>query len=219
MAKNSKTAIEMKKMSVLAVALAVLSAAGCGPETPDFDACGQVDAVEVTVSAENSGRMVWLDVSEGDRLSAGRCVGCIDTVQIWLQREELLSRRAAAAVKRVDVECQAAPQYAQLENLERELQRASALLARDAGTQKQVDDLSSQIAILRSQIAAAEQNYRQNNESIASEIATIDVQIAEADDNLRRCRVHSPIDGTVLTKYVEAGETVSSGKPTWTSST
>ena len=54
---------------------------------------------------------------------------------------------------------------------------------------------------------------RQNNESIASEIATIDVQIAEADDNLRRCRVHSPIDGTVLTKYVEAGETVSSGKP------
>lgn len=213
MAKNSKTAIEMKKMSVLAASLAVLSAAGCGPETPDFDACGQVDAVEVTVSAENSGRMVWLDVSEGDRLSAGQCVGCIDTVQIWLQREELLSRRAAAAVKRVDVECQTAPQHAQLENLERELQRASALLAREAGTQKQVDDLSSQIAILRSQIAAAEQNYRQNNESIASEIATIDVQIAEADDNLRRCRVHSPIDGTVLTKYVEAGETVSSGKP------
>lgn len=203
----------MKTIGILSAAALALAAAGCGLKTPDFDACGQVDAVEVTVSAENSGRMIRLDVEEGDRLSKGECVGNIDTVQIWLQREELLSRKAAAEVKRVDVECQIAPQYAQLENLERELKRASALLARDAGTQKQVDDLESQIAILKSQIAAAEQNYRQNNESVASEISTIEVQIAETEDKLRKCRVCSPLDGTVLTKYVEEGEMVTSGKP------
>ena len=104
-------------------------------------------------------------------------------------------------------------QYAQLENLETELGRARDLLGKDAGTRKQVDDLESQIKVLRSQIAAAEQTYRQNNESVECEISTLDVQIAEAEDKLRKCRICSPIDGTVLTKYAEEGEMVTSGKP------
>ena len=41
---------------MLLPAAALLSAAGCGMKEPEFDACGQVNATEVTVSAENSGR-------------------------------------------------------------------------------------------------------------------------------------------------------------------
>lgn len=170
--------MKTEMIRILAVAATACAAAGCGHKTPDFDACGQVDAVEVTVSAENSGRLVRLDVTEGDRLSKNECVGNIDTVQIWLQRQELLTRRESALVKTVDVECQTRAQYAKLENLQSELQRAGALLERDAGTQKQVDDLNSQIEILKGEIAAAEQNYRQNNESVRSEVATIDVQLS-----------------------------------------
>ena len=201
---------------ITAVAAAAACLAGCGRRTPDFDACGQIDAVEVTVSAEGSGRILSLDVEEGDYLPAGRCIGYIDTVQLSLQRDELLRRRESARVKTVDIACQTRAQYARLDNLGTELGRARDLLSKDAGTQKQVDDLSSQIDILEGQIAAAEQNYRQNNESIAAEIATIEVQIAEAEDKLRKCRVCSPIDGTVLTKYVEEGEMVTAGKPLFT---
>ena len=103
-------------------------------------------------------------------------------------------------------------QYAQLENLRTELGRASALLEKDAGTQKQVDDLTSQVAVLEAQIAAAEQNYRQNNASVECEMSTLDVQIAQTSDKIAKCRICAPIDGTVLTKYVERGESVSSGK-------
>ncbi len=191
-------------------ALAVLS--GCRATTPDFDACGQVDAVEVTVSAESSGRVVDLGIEEGDRLTEGSCVGCIDTVQLYLQREELLRRKRSAEVKLVDIDCQMQAQYAQLENLRTELGRASALLEKDAGTQKQVDDLTSQVAVLEAQIAAAEQNYRQNNASVECEMSTLDVQIAQTSDKIAKCRICAPIDGTVLTKYVERGESVSSGK-------
>lgn len=205
--------METEIFRILASAATVCMVAGCGHKTPDFDACGQVDAVEVTVSAESNGRMVRFDVTEGDKLSKGECVGNVDTVQIWLQRKELVSRRESALAKMVDSECQTRSQYAKLDNLETELQRAGALLERDAGTQKQVDDLKSEIEILKGQIAAAEQNHEQNNESVRCEVATIDVQIAEADDNLRKCRICSPIDGTVLTKYVEEGEMVTSGKP------
>ena len=169
-------------LNISIVAAATAFMAGCNGKTPDFDACGQIDATEVTVSAESNGRIVKLDIEEGDRLSKGECRGHIDTVQISLQRDELVLRRKSAEIKRVDIECQMEAQYAKLDNLDMELRRASDLLAKDAGTQKQVDDLTSEIAILKGQIAAAEQNYRQNNASVESEINTIGVQIAQAED-------------------------------------
>ena len=204
----------MNKIMIYAVLGTAIPACftGCGLKEPDFDACGQIYATEVIVSAENSGRIVRLDIEEGDRLTAGQCYGNIDSVQTWLKKEELVRRRASAQVKTVDIECQTLAQYAKLENLKTELNRAEALLAKDAGTQKQVDDLESEIAVLKGQIAAAEQNYRQNNESIGCEIRTIDVQIAQTEDMLEKCRITAPISGTVIEKYIEKGENVTSGR-------
>ena len=179
---------------------------------PDYDACGQINATEVIVSAESSGRLISFAVTEGDRLKAGECAGQIDSVQTWLQKEELLSRKQSAEVKTVDVECQTRAQYARLENLKNELKRSRDLLEKDAGTQKQVDDLESEISVLEGQIAAAEQNYRQNNESVRAEMATLDVQIAQTEDKLRKCRIIAPVSGTVLEKYAEEGESVTSGR-------
>ena len=199
--------------NIAAVAAAAAALVSCRMKSPDFDACGQINATEVTVSAENSGRLITLDIEEGDVLSRGTYVGCIDSVQTYLKKEELISRKASALVKKVDIKCQTEAQYARLENLKTELRRFSDLLAKDAGTQKQVDDIESEIAVLKGQIAAAEQNYRQNNENIDRETGTIDVQIAQTEDMLAKCRIKSPIDGTVLTKYAEAGEMVTTGKP------
>lgn len=199
--------------NIAAVAAAATALVSCRMKAPDFDACGQINATEVTVSAENSGRLITMDIEEGDVLSRGTYVGCIDSVQTYLKKEELISRKASALVKKVDIKCQTEAQYARLENLETELRRFSDLLAKDAGTQKQVDDIESEIAVLKGQIAAAEQNYRQNNENIDRETGTIDVQIAQTEDMLAKCRIKSPIDGTVLTKYAEAGEMVTTGKP------
>lgn len=199
--------------NIAAVAAAAAALVSCRMKAPDFDACGQINATEVTVSAENSGRLITLDIEEGDVLSRGTYVGCIDSVQTYLKKEELISRKGSALVKKVDIKCQTEAQYARLENLETELRRFSDLLAKDAGTQKQVDDIESEIAVLKGQIAAAEQNYRQNNENIDRETGTIDVQIAQTEDMLAKCRIKSPIDGTVLTKYAEAGEMVTTGKP------
>ena len=60
---------------MLLSAAALMSAAGCGMKEPEFDACGQVNATEVTVSAENSGRIISFGIREGDRLAAGDKAG------------------------------------------------------------------------------------------------------------------------------------------------
>lgn len=76
-----------------------------------------------------------------------------------------------------------------------------------------MDDISSQIDVLKSQIAAQKQTWERNNSSVQSEISTYEIQIAEKQDQLSKCRICSPVSGTVLTKYANEGESVTSGKP------
>lgn len=202
----------MKLVIRIAVAAVLLTTVACHEREREFDACGQVDATEVVVSAENSGKIMWLNVDEGDRLEKGELVGYLDTVPTFLQKRELEERKEGAKTKVVDIERQLRAQYANLENLKTDYERYRTLLSKDAGTQKQVDDLAAQIKIAESDIAAQRQTYEKNNGNIRKEMDVYDVQVAQKADLLKKCYVTSPINGTVLTKYAEEGETVTSGK-------
>lgn len=201
-----------KQIFYVATAAALLALGSCTDRSREFDACGQIEATEVVVSAEANGRIIALQVTEGDKLTAGEVVGVIDSVQTYLQKEELVRKRSNTQTKWVDIDRQLASQYTQLNKLKSDHERYQALEAKDAATRKQVDDLVSQIAVTEREIAAQRQNYERNNAGIREELALYDVQIAEKDDQLSKCRIVAPIDGTVLTKFAEAGELVTSGK-------
>ncbi|HIX27305.1 MAG TPA: efflux RND transporter periplasmic adaptor subunit [Candidatus Barnesiella excrementigallinarum] len=200
------------KIVYATTAVAALIFGSCSDRTREFDACGQIEATEVLVSAEANGRIVSLQLSEGDKLEAGKEVGAIDSVQTYLQKKELIRKKANAQTKLVDINRQLASQYAHLKNLQTDYDRYKALEAKDAATKKQVDDIVSQIAVTEREISAKKQTYERNNTGIQEEIALYDVQIAEKDDQLNKCRIVAPIDGTVLTKFAEEGELVTSGK-------
>lgn len=68
-------------MLVLALAMTA-----CGKGNKVYDASGVFESTEVTVSAEGNGKIMSLDLQEGDRLEAGAVVGCIDTVQLYLSK-------------------------------------------------------------------------------------------------------------------------------------
>lgn len=202
----------MVRYEMLAAAAALSILTGCRNDI-DFDACGQIDAEQVTVSAEASGRILSLNVREGDVLDAGYMVGAVDSVQTALQIRELEQRRDGARSRLIDIDRQQAPQKDQLASLENDYRRYSSLLANNAATRKQVDDLRSQIDIQKSQMAAQKQTWERNNSSVQSEILTYEIQIAEKNDQLAKCRICAPVAGTVLTKYANEGESVTVGKP------
>ena len=202
----------MVRYEMLAAAAALSILAGCRNDI-DFDACGQIDAEQVTVSAEASGRILSLNVREGDVLDAGYMVGAVDSVQTALQTRELEQRRDGARSRLIDIDRQQAPQKDQLASLENDYRRYSSLLANNAATRKQVDDLRSKIDIQKSQMAAQKQTWERNNSSVQSEILTYEIQIAEKKAQLAKCRICAPVAGTVLTKYANEGESVTVGKP------
>ena len=195
-------------------ALAALSTMvqSCGNDIK-FDACGQIEATEVTVSAESNGKILDFNLEEGDRVEAGQVVGGIDSLQTVLQIKELKERIEGAKSRMVDIKRQSEPNINQLASLEKDLARYSKLLESNAATSKQVDDIKDKIAILKAQISAQTQSWERGNSSVSSDMSTFEIQLAQKEDQLSKCHIIAPVTGTVLTKYVEKGETVTNGKP------
>lgn len=210
MTKNMTMIMNMKNRLVFA-ALALV-AAGCGKNI-EYDACGQVDATQVTVSAENAGRVLSMAVEEGEVVTAGQLLGALDSVQTYLQIMELRERIAGSSSRLVDIKKQGQPNLSQLENLQSEYERYSKLLEGNATTRKQVDDFTDKIAVLKAQIAAQTQSWERGNASVRSEVQGYEIQLARLEDQLAKCRIVAPVSGTVLTRYAETGEFVTLGKP------
>ena len=209
MTKNMTMIVNMK--SGLVFAALALVAAGCGKNI-EYDACGQVDATQVTVSAENAGRVLSMAVEEGEVVTAGQLLGALDSVQTYLQIMELRERIAGSSSRLVDIKKQGQPNLSQLENLQSEYERYSKLLEGNA-SRKQVDDLTDKIAVLKAQIAAQTQSWERGNASVRSEVQGYEIQLARLEDQLAKCRIVAPVSGTVLTRYAETGEFVTLGKP------
>lgn len=210
MTKNMTMIMNMK--SGLVFAALALVAAGCGKNI-EYDACGQVDATQVTVSAENAGRVLSMAVEEGEEVTAGQLLGALDSVQTYLQIMELCERIAGSSSRLVDIKKQGQPNLSQLENLQNEYERYYKLLEGNATTRKQVDDLTDKIAVLKAQIAAQTQSWERGNASVRSEVQGYEIQLARLEDQLAKCRIVAPVSGTVLTRYAETGEFVTLGKP------
>lgn len=195
--------------------LAIISTAAvqsCSNDIP-FDACGQIEATQVTVSAEVNGRILELDIMEGDKVNEGDLIGAIDSTQIVLQIAELRERIEGAGSRMVDIRRQSEPNKTQLASLEKDLERYSNLLDNNAATRKQVDDINDKIRILKAQMDAQEQSWERGNSNVLSEMGVYEVQLAQKEDQLAKCRITVPVSGTILTKYAEKGESVTTGKP------
>ena len=63
------------------------------------------------------------------------------------------------------------------------------------------------------QTQAQDQSWSRNNTSVRSDIKGYRIQLAQKEDQLAKCHITAPVSGTVLTKYAEAGENVTVGKP------
>jgi HlyD family secretion protein len=193
--------------------MAALCFAACKSRTPVNDASGVFEATEVTVSAEASGKLERFELTEGDRLEKGHCLGYIDSIQLHLTKLQLLATRNAVESRKPDVGLQIAATGEQVRKAETEKKRVENLFRDSVATQKQLDDAVSQFNVLRKTLEAQTSSLKLSVRSLEEESTSLAVQIARIDDQIARCRVTNPIDGVVLNKYAEAKETVTQGRP------
>ena len=154
--------------------------------------------------------------------------------QLAANKRQLAANKQATSSRQLDLKKQVAAIRQQIENQKREHQRFTELLKDGAVARKQVDDIDYQLQVLKKQLAATEEQIASQNAALADQNKGITAQMegidaqqavvnaqqagirsqqAQIDDQIVHTFIKSPITGTVLEKYAEAGEFVAVGKP------
>ena len=201
----------MKRQPVFLCLVFLLAA--CSSNLKNYDASGMFEATEVIVSAETNGKLLTLYIVEGQQVDSSQLLGIVDTTQLYLQKVQLLQSKKQLGTRKQDVDTQLASWEEQLAYQQREKKRAEKLIEAKAGNTKLLDDINAQITIIQKQIAAAKENLEKNNQGVFDNAGLIDAQIAAIDDQLAKAYITTPISGTVLVKYAEAGEVTAMGRP------
>ena len=216
----------MKNLLFGIAAITSLLIIGCNRSENEFDASGTFEADETIVSSEMPGKILSFSVEEGMQIPKDSIVGSVDATNIDLQQQQVeasihaLNEKTANADPQVELlQSQLAVQQSQLDNLLHERARIESLLKADAATPKQLDDMNSQIDVVKKSMAVTQQqiNVKKNdiatqNRSILSEAEPLRKRVAQLEDQQQRANIVNPVSGTVITKYAEAGEVTSSGK-------
>ncbi len=201
------------KLKYIIPILAVAIVASCKNTEKKYDASGSFEAQETIISAEAAGTIKEFSVSESQELKAGQPIGYIDSIQLYLKKKQLLASINAVLSKRPDVSTQLGALEEQLLSVEKEKQRMTTLVAANAGTQKQLDDVTAQINVISKQKEALQSTLKITVNGITQETQPLYVQIEQLNDQLGKCRIVNPVNGTVLAKYVEPNEVAAPGKP------
>ena len=199
----------MKRIAYIAI---LMLTASCGKQTT-FDAQGTFEATEIVVSSEATGKILHFEAEEGTLVEAGQQVGAMDSLQLHLQRKQLIAQQSALLNSRPDVKKQVSSLREQIAKQKSELQRVENMLRDGAATQKQHDDINAHIRVLEGQLEATLSTLGKNTASINDNSASLEAQIAALDDRIAKCHIIAPTNGTVLVKYAEAGELATVGKP------
>jgi HlyD family secretion protein len=191
----------------------VLLCMACSSNHKSYDASGMFEATEIIVSAETTGKIIALDIIEGQSVETMQLLGIIDTTQLYLQKVQLQQSKKQADTRKQNVDTQLAALEEQLSYQQREKIRVEKLIVAKVGNAKQLDDMNAQIVIIQKQIAAVKDNLEKNNQGVFDNTRLIDVQIDAINDQLVKSYITSPISGTILVKYAETGEVTSVGGP------
>lgn len=215
----------MKK--IIFLSLPILFCISCNKKEKNFDATGIFEATEITVSAQVSGEIQQLDITEGQSLDSGARVGQIDVYQLVQKQNELeaakqqiYANNAATESRQLDLNKQLATLQQQIVHAQRERQRFAELVRDGAVPRKQLDDLNDQISVLQRQMAATSDQLRSNNAAFAeqskglqAQIKGVEAQQRQLERQIQNANIMVPKGGVVLEKFVEAGEFVGVGKP------
>jgi RND family efflux transporter MFP subunit len=157
-----------------------------------LDASGYVVARrQATVASKITGKMVELDIEEGDRVQEGQVIARLDDTNV---RASLAAARAQLDFTKAGL----AETQVNLANAQRDYERQTSLVKGHFVSQAAVDNSKTSMDALTAQLATQHSNV---------EVAQRNVEVAER--NLADTIIRAPFNGVVTVKAAQPGEIVS----------
>lgn len=164
-----------------------------GDVVREVRATGALEAVStVIVGAEISGRIASVEVDFNQHVTAGQVLARFDVAALEAQR-------AQSAAVALGAKAQLAQARSDLEQAMRNKLRSDALFAQKAQTDAEHEAAVTALSIAQARVAAGEA-------TLAAQTALATV----ARTNLDHAIIRAPIDGVIITRNIDPGQTVAS---------
>jgi HlyD family secretion protein len=178
-------------------------------KTKEPDAYGNFEAEEVTVSSQTAGQLLTFTPAEGARLARGALIGVVDTMQLVLERQQILAQRDATGARVAEAGDQISVLEVQREIARRTFERTKRLFDQKAATAQQLDQDERAYRVLVAQIEAA----RSQRQSVTKDVTSTSARVAQIADRIGKSHILNPAAGTVLATYAKPGEVIQIGQP------
>lgn len=203
----------MKISIYLNYIIVVFLFSSCIKDNVMFDASGQFETNEIIISSKIGGELFDFDIEEGDIVKKGTYIGCIDTIQLHLEKCKLIAKKKSIQHKSINIFEQIAGLKEQIKQTQMELSRNERLVRSNAGIAKKNDDLLFQLEILQKELKAKISTLKNANNSIYEEGRVIDIQIAQINDKIDKSMLYSPITGNIICLFIKKNELALEGAP------
>jgi HlyD family secretion protein len=195
---------------ILFVAAGSLLLSSCGRgDDGNLVLTGIMEANTVRVSAQTPGQVTDLLFDEGSQVAMSQRLATVETERLGYQIDQTRSATAELELQNHSAEAQYQTAIIQRDNVRRKHERFAALLKENAVTQQSVDDLKTQLDAAEEQVRAAAllcKTFQEKQQQVAANRNVLGKQVKDAT-------ILSPLEGTVLVRYIDKGELVATGTP------
>lgn len=194
-----------------------------------IEATGTLESKYVTLSSRTTGEIKMLSLEEGDRVKAGDTLVVIDpenaaiqvkNTQAALELAQAQYQLLLNGARKEDIlmaESQVNQAKISFDNAKIDKDRYERLYAASTVTKRQLEDMQERYDLAVQQLKSAEENDKKMKhyarpEELQQAKARVDqaaASVEAARKQLRDAYIVSPINGTIVKKYVERGESVS----------
>lgn len=168
---------------------------------------GRIEGREVAISAKFGGKIVNLNVNEGDKIKEDQLLAVIDSrsLEAEIEAQKAKENEILKQISAVDAEIKATK--SDIKFYEKEVQRTKTLMKKNFASQLELDKNTNALDKVKAKLNALYANKKSLQASRESLLAAIKAQ----EINLSDMKIYSPINGVILYKLVENGEMVANG--------
>jgi len=191
------------------LALTGLVLVGCGRGTEKDVYVGVLEGKSVKVSALVAGRLERLLVDTGDRVAKGDTLAIMDTLELSLQRQQLMAAREEAQIQLRIARQQLQQAAKDLQYAKTQYERIRLLYEQNTVPQQKLDEAENRLNRVRTGYA----NARNQVARLEAALRRIGVQLKTVQKKLNDAVILSPSDGVIASRYFETGEAVAPFQP------
>lgn len=167
-------------------------------------------AEDVEVAAQEAGKLVQVEVHEGQQIAEGDLIAKIDDQQAQLALFAA-QRELSTAMEKASDDIEIRFAHASFEVADAELKQSLEINARSPGSVPESDIIQLRLARKRAELQIDRSELEMRVARMTAEIKEAEVKAAQA--NIERRVIHSPLAGSVFELLRQPGEWVQAGQP------